>query len=159
GRINNTDAGISRTTARRFRSWLKHGKRLGNLRVPSELEGTGDMDVFEELVRDHRIIEQHFVEIEQTTEVECRERLFRELRARFEAHEVFEEETLYPEMEQLPSTKLVVGGAFDTHAELDQILQEIAEVPVNKSEWIDRIRELKEMIQEHMRKEETIFPA
>jgi len=117
------------------------------------------MDVFEELVRDHRIIEQHFVEIEQTTEVECRERLFRELRARFEAHEVFEEETLYPEMEQLPSTKLVVGEAFDTHAELDQILQEIAEVPVNKSEWIDRIRELKEMIQEHMRKEETIFPA
>jgi|SRR6516165_3326499 hypothetical protein len=101
------------------------------------------MDVFEELIRDHRVIEQQFVEIEQTTEVERREQLFRELRARFEAHEVFEEETLYPEIDQLPSTKLVVGEAFDTHAELDAVLQEIAEVPANKTEWIERIRELK----------------
>jgi hemerythrin superfamily protein len=147
---------------RRFRSLLKHRKRLATCRVQKALGGADDMDVFEELIRDHRVTEQQFAEIEQATdkEVERREQLFRELRARFEAHEVFEEETLYPEIGQLPSTKLVIGEGFEAHAELDAVLQEMAEIPADKPEWIERIRELKEMMREHVRtEEETIFPA
>ena len=120
------------------------------------------MDVFEELIRDHRIFGERLVEIEQTTdkEVERREQLFRELRARFEAHEVFEEEILYPEFDQFPSMKLTIGDAFDTHTELDAVLQELAEIPADKGAWMERIRELKEMINGHIRTEEqTIFAA
>jgi iron-sulfur cluster repair protein YtfE (RIC family) len=118
------------------------------------------MDVFEELIRDHRITEQRFAEIEQTTdrELERRQELFHELRAGFEAHELFEEEILYPEFDQMPATKLAIGDAFEAHAELDGILQEIETTPANDTEWIGRIRELKSRMQEHMRaEEEKIF--
>ena len=120
------------------------------------------MDVFEELIRDHRTIEQRIVEINQTTdkEVGCREQLFRKLRAGFEAHELFEEEILYPAIDQFPFAKSPMGDAFDEHVELDAKFQEIADTPANKTEWAERICELKDMMQEHMRmEEETIFPA
>jgi iron-sulfur cluster repair protein YtfE (RIC family) len=86
--------------------------------------------------------------------------LFHELRAGFEAHELFEEEILYPEFDQKPATKLAIGDAFEAHAELDGILQEIETSPANDAEWIGRIRELKSRMQEHMRaEEEKIFPV
>jgi iron-sulfur cluster repair protein YtfE (RIC family) len=120
------------------------------------------MDVFEELIRDHRVTEQRFAEIEQTTDRELKRRqgLFRELRAGFESHELFEEEILYPEFDQLLSTKVAIGDAFEAHAELDGLLQEIEGTPANDAEWIERIRELKSRMQEHMRaEEEKIFPV
>ena len=120
------------------------------------------MDVFEELIRDHRVTEQRFAEIEQTTdrELERRQGLFRELRVAFESHELFEEETLYPEFDQLLSTKVAIGDAFEAHAELDGLLQEIEGTPANDAGWIQRIRELKSRMREHMRaEEEKIFPV
>ena len=120
------------------------------------------MDVFEELTRDHRATEQRFAEIEQTTdrELERRQGLFRELRAGFESHELFEEEILYPEFDQLLSTRTAIGDAFEAHAELDGLLQEIDETPATDAEWIERIRELRARMQEHMRaEEEKIFPV
>ena len=120
------------------------------------------MDVFEELIQDHRVTEQRFAEIEQTTdrELERRQGLFRELRAGFESHELFEEEILYPEFDQLLSTKSAIGDAFEAHAELDGLLQEIEGTPANNAGWIERIRELKSRMQEHMRaEEENIFPV
>jgi hemerythrin superfamily protein len=127
----------------------------------AEVEGD-DMNVFQKLMHDHRISEQLFAEIERTSdkETERRKQLFRELRAGLEAHETLEEEILYPEIEQSPSTKLVIGDALEAHAEFDAVLQEISEIPANKSEWTDRIHELREMIYEHVRmEEETLFPA
>ena len=120
------------------------------------------MDVFEELIRDHRVTEQRFAEIEQTTdrELERRQGLFQELRVAFESHELFEEETLYPEFDQLLSTKVAIGDAFEAHAELDGLLQEIEGTPANDAGWIERIRELKSRMREHMRaEEEKIFPV
>ena len=118
------------------------------------------MDVFEELIRDHRVTEQRFGEIEQTTisELERRQGLFRDLRSGFESHELFEEEVLYSEFDQLSSTKAAIGDAFEAHAELDGLLQEIEGTPANNTEWIERISELKSRMQEHMRaEEEKIF--
>jgi hemerythrin superfamily protein len=119
------------------------------------------MDVFEELIRDHRIIEQQFAQIEQTSDSasEHRQELFRGLRTRFEAHELFEEEILYPEFDQFLPMKAAIGEAFEAHAELDGILQEIEGISANDAEWIRRIGELKSRMQEHMRaEEEKIFP-
>ena len=87
------------------------------------------MDVFQRLIQDHRIAEQRFAEIEQTTEKEAdrRELLFAKLREGLEAHEVFEEEYLYPEIDEVLSAKIVVAEALDEHADFDAILQEISE--------------------------------
>jgi hemerythrin superfamily protein len=97
-----------------------------------------DMDVFEELIRDHRTTEKRFAEIEQTTDkdIERRLELFRELRAGFEAHELFEEEMFYPEFDRSPSTRLAIEDAFEVHAELDGILQEIEGTPANRADGL-----------------------
>jgi uncharacterized coiled-coil DUF342 family protein len=41
--------------------------------------------------------------------------------------------------------------------ELDAILQEIAEMRTNKSDWLERISELKDLVEEHVGKEDKIF--
>jgi hypothetical protein len=85
-----------------------------------------DMDVFQWLIQDHRIAEQRFAEIEKTSEKEeeRRELLFAKLREGLEAHEVLEEEYLYPEIDEVSSAKAVVAEALDEHAEFDAILQD-----------------------------------
>jgi iron-sulfur cluster repair protein YtfE (RIC family) len=120
------------------------------------------MDVFQRLIQDHRIAEQRFAEIEKTSEKEAerRELLFAKLREELEAHEVFEEECLYPEIDEVLSAKAVVAEALDEHAEFDAILQEISEIPANKGEWLEKICELKDMVRGHVRKEEEkMFPV
>ena len=120
------------------------------------------MDVFQRLIQDHRIAEQRFAEIEKTTEKEAerRELLFAKLREGLEAHEVLEEEYLYPEIDEVLSAKAVVAEALDEHADFDAILQEISEIPADKGEWLEKICELKDMVRGHVRKEEEkMFPV
>jgi iron-sulfur cluster repair protein YtfE (RIC family) len=120
------------------------------------------MDVYQILMQDHRLTEQIFSDLENTTaeEVERREQLFERLRKGLEDHNVVEEEIFYPEIEKLSATKALVADAFDEHAEFDAILQEIAELSVDKNEWLERICELRERVREHVRKEEDrMFPA
>jgi hemerythrin superfamily protein len=120
------------------------------------------MDLYQSLMRDHRMAEQRFSEIEKTAAADMRrrEQLFAELRSGLEAHSVVEENVFYPEIEKLSGTRELVGDAFDEHAEIDAILQEIGELPPDKDGWLERIAELKDLVREHVRKEEDrIFPA
>jgi iron-sulfur cluster repair protein YtfE (RIC family) len=120
------------------------------------------MDVYQTLLQDHRTIQQIFGEIERTdvSEVERRERLFRNLREELEAHVILEENIFYPEIDKFPIAGELVDVAFDEHAEFDAILHEISELPVAKSEWLERFAELKDMVQQHLFNEENrLFPA
>ena len=120
------------------------------------------MDVYQILMQDHRTVEQIFIEIEQTDdrEVERREQLFGKLRVALEAHTVVEENLFYPEIEKYPATKELVAEAFDEHAEFEQTLQQISELPTDRADWLEMIKELEEVVQEHVRKEEDkMFPA
>src|SRR5262249_3578431 len=103
-----------------------------------------------------------FSDIEKTTaaEVRRREQLFADLRKGLETYNVVEENIFYPEIESLSATRELVGDAFDEHAEIDAILQEIAELPTDKDEWPERIPELKVFVKEPARKEKArISPA
>jgi len=117
------------------------------------------MDIYQMLMQDHWLIQEIFSEIGQTkdTEVERRELLFKRLRNSLEDHAVIEENIFHPEIEKFSETQELVGDAFDNNAELDAILAEIAEMRTNKSDWLERSRELKNLVEEHMRKEDKIF--
>jgi iron-sulfur cluster repair protein YtfE (RIC family) len=120
------------------------------------------MDVYQILMQDHRIAERIFSEIDQADDgsVGRREQLFGRLRVALEDHTVVEESLFYPEIDKCPAIKEMVAEAYDEHAEFDQILQEISELPSNKADWLERIRELGGLVQEHARKEENrMFPA
>ena len=120
------------------------------------------MDVYQILGRDHQTLQQIFVEINKTniSETERRERLFGTPHNELEAHEILEESVLYPEIDKHPETAELVGLAFEEHAEVDTILQEISELPADKPEWLERIAELKDLVQQHIYSEENkMFPA
>jgi iron-sulfur cluster repair protein YtfE (RIC family) len=119
------------------------------------------MDIFQWLIQDHQITEQRFAEIEKTAEKEAehRELLFAKLREGLEAHEVLEEECLFPEIDEVLLAKDVVAEALDEHAEFDAILQEISEIRANKGEWLEKVCELKDLVRGQVRKEEEkMFP-
>ncbi len=74
-----------------------------------------------------------------------------------EVHTVVEESLFYPEMEKYPAIKEAIAEAFDEHAEFEQTLQQISDVPTDKADWI---KQLEGVVQEHVRKEEDkMFPA
>src|ERR1700745_3007959 len=89
------------------------------------------MDVYQMLMQDHCIVEQIFVEVQQTDdrEVERREQLFEKLRAALEEHTVVEENVFYPKIDKYAAIKELVADAFDEHAEFEQTLQQISELP------------------------------
>jgi iron-sulfur cluster repair protein YtfE (RIC family) len=120
------------------------------------------MDVYQTLLLDHETIQQIFSELEKTnvSEAERRELLFSTLREKLEAHEILEETVFYPEIDKLPIVGELVNVAFEEHAEFDAILQEISELPIDKPEWLERVAELKDLVQQHIMNEENrMFPA
>ena len=120
------------------------------------------MDVYQVLMQDHRIVEELFSEIEKSDdrEVERREQLFARLRKEFEGHSVVEENIFYPSIEELLGTKEFVEQSFEEHAGIEAILQEISEMRTNKGDWLEKINELKDVVQRHVNREENkMFPA
>jgi hemerythrin superfamily protein len=120
------------------------------------------MDVYQILMQDHSAVERIFTQIEQTDDrgIKRRERLFRKLRIALEDHTVVEENLLYPEIDKYPAIKELVADAYDEHAEFEETLQEISELPTNNAEWLERVQELRGVVHEHVRKEEDrMFPV
>ena len=115
------------------------------------------MDVYQTLLLDHQTIQQIFSELEKTnvSEAERRELLFNALRGKLEAHEILEETVFYPEIDKFPIAGELVNVAFEEHAEFDAILQEISELPIDKPEWLERVAELKDLVQQHIMNEEN----
>jgi len=120
------------------------------------------MDVYQVLMKDHRSVDELFREIEKSDdrEVKGREQLFARLRKELEDHTLIEEDVFYPLIEKLRGTKVLVEQSFEEHAGFEAILQEISEMPANKDDWLQKISELKDVVQRHVRREEDMmFPA
>jgi len=120
------------------------------------------MDVYQILLQDHQTIGKIFAGISKdtTSKDRRREQLFKILREELEAHEILEETVFFPEIHKHPEIREVIDAAFDEHAEFDAILQEISELPADKPEWLLRITEPKDLVQQHVYFEEhKLFPA
>ena len=75
-----------------------------------------------------------------------------------EAHEILEETVFYPEIDKLPIAGELVDLAFDDHAEFDAVLQEIAELPVDKPEWLESSSSLRIWCADTVNEENRLFP-
>jgi len=120
------------------------------------------MDVYQVLMKDHRIVDKLFSEIEKSDdrEVKGREQLFARLWKKLEDLTLIEEDIFYPWIEKLLGTKELVEQSFEEHVEFEAILQEISQMRTNKDDWLEKINELKDVVQRHVRMEEDkMFPA
>jgi|HubBroStandDraft_6_1064221.scaffolds.fasta_scaffold730578_2 iron-sulfur cluster repair protein YtfE (RIC family) len=120
------------------------------------------MNAFEILINDHRAVEKLFEKIGNSgkSALKTRERLFEKLREELELHTQVEERIFYPEIQKLPGAKELVPDALEEHAEVKQMLRQIAKLSPDQHEWSDRIEELKQAVQHHVKDEEhEMFPA
>lgn len=130
------------------------------------------MDVYQILIQDHHAIAKMFEEIDRTIdmEVERRRQLSSHLSAFLEDHEITEENDFLPELLDASSfsadagkhatIKELVAEIFDDHADFEAISQQISRSRANDEEWLERVRELRDLVREHVRnEEERLFPT
>ena len=119
-------------------------------------------DALEILVREHRRFKALLAQGEATTERagKGRRRLLDSLVSELAAHEVMEEQVLYPALLSYAHTRETLSEGLDEHDGTDAIVNELRAVSPHDPEWSVRFRVLKEYLENHMDHEEKhLFPV
>ena len=108
------------------------------------------------LKADHRRVEKLLEQLDDTSEddVERRRDLFRELTDEMQAHEIIEEEILYPALKSNPKAREVVLEGYEEHHVVDTIMSELDDVPFDDETWAAKFSVMKENIEHHIEEEE-----
>jgi hemerythrin-like domain-containing protein len=115
------------------------------------------MNAIDLLMEDHRLVENLLEEIESTTErgVKTRRELFRRLKLNLTVHEIIEETIFYPALKAHPKAKEIVLEGYEEHHVVDEIMEEIAEVPYDDETWGAKAKVMSENIKHHIEEEES----
>ncbi len=122
---------------------------------------THERDIFAVLQDEH---EQAAVLLEQVmdtddSDVETRRELYREVRRSLMAHAKAEEAEFYPLCRHHAETRVLAHQASEDHEDIEQLLSELDEMPLDAPSWIETFDTLKSNIELHVDLEENeIFP-
>ena len=113
-------------------------------------------DVFELLKRDHARVSQLLADLEGTPadENRRREQLFERLIAEIETHSQAEDDVLYSTLEQIDNLEDLIDEARQEHDLIEETLEEMDGAGVDGDEWIEKLREVRQLIQHHVDMEE-----
>lgn len=113
-------------------------------------------DAIELLEREHRRFEQLLKEGEETTERARKRRreLLATLTAELNAHELMEEQVLYPALQSDPRARDIVLEGYEEHHVADVIAAELKNVATDDEQWAAKFKVLKENIEHHIQEEE-----
>ena len=114
------------------------------------------MNAFTLLKADHEKVAGILEKIDGTTEraTKGREDLFAQLKNELDVHTRIEEEILYPALEEFEETRAISLEAFEEHAVVKQLLEELAATPKDDETWTAKFTVLKENIEHHVEEEE-----
>ena len=114
------------------------------------------MNAFILLKADHEKVAGILEKIDGTTEraTQSREQLFKQLKSDLDVHTRIEEEILYPALEEYEETRAVSLEAYQEHAVVKQLLEELASAPKDDEQWTAKFTVLKENIEHHVEEEE-----
>ena len=119
------------------------------------------MNAFTLLKDDHEKVAGILEKIDGTTEraTKSREELFAELKNELDVHARIEEEILYPALEEYEETRAISLEAYEEHALVKQLLEELASAPKDDEQWTAKFTVLKENVEHHVEEEEgEMFP-
>ena len=119
------------------------------------------MNAFTLLKNDHEKVAGILEKIDATTEraLKGREELFTQLKNELDVHARIEEEILYPALEEFEETRDISLEAYEEHALVKQLLEELAVAPKDDEQWTAKFTVLKENIEHHVEEEEgEMFP-
>lgn len=114
------------------------------------------MNAFTLLKDDHEKVAGLLKKIEGTTEraTKSREELFAQLKNELDVHARIEEEILYPALEEYDETRDIALEAYEEHALVKQLLEELASAPKDDEQWTAKFSVLKENVEHHVEEEE-----
>ena len=121
------------------------------------------MNAIRLLTQDHELAKQMFSNI-QAASAEQRQQLWAQLEPELKVHEQIEETALYgPVAQEVGSRDATLKEWHEQHqqevSELEDLLQDIAAFDPMTDQWMERVTELQETLEEHIEEEEgDIWP-
>ena len=115
-----------------------------------------DLDAIALLEKDHRRFEELLKQGEETTEraVTGRSALLDILTAELKAHELVEEQILYPALKGHPEGRDIVLEGYQEHHVADLIVAELHTLARDDERWGAKFKVLKESLEHHIQEEE-----
>ncbi len=116
-------------------------------------------DVFELLRRDHRNVRALLDQIEGAGDDRQRRALFAQLVDEVEAHSQAEDDVFYTSIEGTGELADRIDDARQEHDQVEALLEELDGLPVSGDDWLEKVREIRMLIEHHVGEEEqAIFP-
>jgi hemerythrin-like domain-containing protein len=117
---------------------------------------SSDLDAIALLEKDHRRFEDLLKQGEETTEraVTGRSALLDTLTAELNAHELVEEQILYPALKAHPEGRDIVLEGYQEHHVADLIVAELHALARDDERWGAKFKVLKECLEHHIQEEE-----
>jgi iron-sulfur cluster repair protein YtfE (RIC family) len=114
------------------------------------------MNAFTLLKTDHEKVAGILEKIDETTEraTKGREELFTQLKSELDVHTRIEEDILYPTLEEYEETRAISLEAYEEHAVVKQLLEELSSEPKDDEQWTAKFTVLKENVEHHVEEEE-----
>jgi hemerythrin superfamily protein len=133
---------------------------LAAMRTPEQRPAESAIaDVFELLRRDHQNVRALLDEIEGAEDDRAREGLFAQLVDELEAHSQAEDDVFYSSIEDVAALADKIDDARHEHDDVESMLEELDGIAVSEHDWLEKVREIRLLIEHHIREEETVvFP-
>ncbi|MBD2388738.1 hemerythrin domain-containing protein [Cylindrospermum sp. FACHB-282] len=118
-----------------------------------------DMNIQDVLRMDHNKVNVLFTELLQSGDQQKIEEYFGQIYKDLTAHAEAEEEVVYPRVRSFYGEE-DTQELYDEQAEMKRLLEEIRAINPSASEFKDRVRQLSDIVMDHVRQEEnTMFAA
>lgn len=115
------------------------------------------MDIYDRLHDEHVEIRFLLREIAKTTTRSCdkRQELYQQLKTLLIAHREFEEAVFYAGLRKAKDAKIMLVEALNEHHLSAIILKDLDRLPIEKRAWLGKFTILREILDHHLREEET----
>ncbi|AUT00869.1 DNA nickase [Nostoc sp. CENA543] len=118
-----------------------------------------DMNIQDVLRLDHNKVNILFTEIQQSNDAQKIQEYFGQIYKDLTAHAEAEEEVVYPRVRAFYGES-DTQELYDEQAEMKRMLEQIKALSPSSSEFKDRVRQLADIVMDHVRQEEnTMFAA
>lgn len=116
--------------------------------------------IFAELRDDHEVQRDLFERLEKTQGDEsARREGFEKLKNELLNHETAEEKHFYSELMTIDLTQEKTRHSVAEHHEIDEKVEELEAIDFSSSQWLPKLRDLKELVIHHLdEEEEEVFP-
>ena len=112
------------------------------------------MDAFNLLKADHRKVEELFSQLE-SARGQAKLRVFEQIRMELEMHAHIEEKIFYPALEEPRETQELTAEAYEEHAVVKRLLQQLGRARSANEEWEAQAKVLQENVEHHVQEEEN----